>query len=173
MDRAHATPEAIVAELFATLRVPVYRYLIAAFDNAKDAEDVTQETFLQLFRMLRRGERVDHPRAWLFRVAHNLAVNQAVRGRFSTALGEDAWLALCAVQADPSPDPEQHTLARERLRLLERGMRQLSRQQRQCALLRIEGLRYREIADVLGVTTSSVAETLRRALRKLTRSLHE
>jgi RNA polymerase sigma-70 factor (ECF subfamily) len=171
--RDDETLEATVGRLYAALRVPVTRYLIASFGITKDAEDVAQETFLQLFRLLKAGQRVDQVRAWVFRVAHNIAVNRLGEHRFVTIVNEDAWQDLCAVAEDPSSNPEQQALETERLRLIERGMRQLSTQQRQCLLLRIEGLRYREIGEVLGVTTSTVAESLRRAMRKLTRALHE
>ena len=171
--RVDHTLEARIGDLYAALRVPVTRYLIASFGITKDAEDVTQETFLQLFRVLAAGQRIDQVRAWVFRVAHNLAMNRLGEHRFVTIVDEDAWQDLCSLADDRSPNPEQQALDAERIRLLERGMRQLSTQQRQCLLLRIEGLRYREIADVLGVTTSTVAEFLRRAMHKLTKALHD
>ena len=48
------------------------------------------------------------------------------------------------------------------------AMSSLSEQQKQCLFLRAEGFRYREIAEILGVSISTVAESLRRAIRKLT-----
>jgi len=52
---------------------------------------------------------------------------------------------------------------------LSASLKWLSAQELQCLLLRAEGLRYREISEVLGIATSTVGEFLQRALRKLTR----
>jgi RNA polymerase sigma-70 factor, ECF subfamily len=58
-------------------------------------------------------------------------------------------------------------LQRERLAVLWRAFRELSPQQKMCVHLRAEGLRYREIADVLGVAVPTVSEFMRRALGRL------
>jgi RNA polymerase sigma-70 factor (ECF subfamily) len=55
------------------------------------------------------------------------------------------------------------------LQAVQRRLAQLSSQERHCLYLRAEGFRYREIAEILGITRASVAEFLRRALRKLMR----
>ena len=58
-------------------------------------------------------------------------------------------------------------LRREKFRRLSAAMRELAESERECLLLRAEGLRYREIAEVLGLATSTVADTVERANRKL------
>ena len=50
---------------------------------------------------------------------------------------------------------------------------QLPQRQRECLHLRAEGLRYREIAEVLGITTSGVSESLKRAVLRLMNELYE
>jgi RNA polymerase sigma factor (sigma-70 family) len=61
--------------LFVALREPVYLYLARVLRDAAAAEDLTQEAFLSLYSTLHKGTRVTDPRAWVFRVAHNLAIN--------------------------------------------------------------------------------------------------
>src|SRR6266516_3354255 len=70
------TLEEKVGQLFELLRDPVYLYLIAVLGNSAEAEDITQETFLRLYRALHRGQSITNVRFWLFRVAHNLAFDQ-------------------------------------------------------------------------------------------------
>jgi RNA polymerase sigma-70 factor (ECF subfamily) len=164
--------EAQVTRAFETHRGSVYRYLVAGFGRAADAEEVTQEAFLSLYRVLRNGGTVKNVRAWLLRVAHNLALNRIAREQ-SMSQGDDAfWSKLAERLGDPAPTPEAMAMARQRDHLVRCGLQHLSRQQRQCLLLRVEGLRYREIAEVLGVSVSTVAELLRRGLRKLMRNVH-
>ena len=75
-----------VTGYFEQWRDPVYRYVVAAFGNSAQAEDVTQEAFLQLYRCLHAGQSIGNARAWVFRVAHNLAVNQIKSQQFITPL---------------------------------------------------------------------------------------
>src|SRR2546427_10761617 len=67
------TLEEKVGQLFELLRDPVYLYLMAVLGNSAEAEDITQETFLRLYRALHRGHSITNVRFWLFRAAHNLA----------------------------------------------------------------------------------------------------
>jgi len=64
-----------VHDLFEQLRVPVFRYLLRKTRDSGRAEDITQETFLRLFRHLRDDRQLDNPKAWIFTVANNLAVD--------------------------------------------------------------------------------------------------
>ena len=74
----NATIETKITDLFEALRSSIFGYLVAVFGqgNVNEAEDIAQDAFLQLHRMLQKGVQIDNPRAWLFRVAHNRAINQ-------------------------------------------------------------------------------------------------
>jgi RNA polymerase sigma-70 factor (ECF subfamily) len=63
--------------------------------------------------------------------------------------------------------PEQELLAKEKFRQLRAAIPSLTESERECLLLRAEGLRYREIGEVLGIATSTVADSVDRAIRKL------
>ena len=68
----------------------------------------------------------------------------------------------------PDPvTPERTLLAKEKSRQLRTAIRTLSEVERECLMLRAEGLRYREIGEVLGIATSTVADSVDRAIRKL------
>lgn len=166
---ADVTLDERVGRSFELLREPVYRYLVATFGRPADAEDITQEAFLQLYRVLRGGGDVENSRAWVFRVAHNLAINRMTHERFLQPLEAAAWDDLCARREDAGPDPEQRAIENERWAEFRDDVGRLSPQQRQCLLLRVEGFRYREIAEILGVSISTVKEFLRRGIGKLTR----
>ncbi|MGI9074409.1 MAG: RNA polymerase sigma factor [Bryobacteraceae bacterium] len=75
----------------------------------------------------------------------------------------DAARDACATAASP----EQDLLAQERILQLRRAMDALSTAQKECLLLRAEGLKYREIAEVLNVSVSTVGENVQRGLEKL------
>jgi RNA polymerase sigma-70 factor, ECF subfamily len=161
------TLEQRVTRIFLALRLPVYYYLIAFLGDAAAADDLTQEVFLRLYTHLHRGRPVENVRLWVFRVAHNLAIDERQRHQRLARLDAPTWDEICSVLPDPSLNPEQRALQRERLERLHSALQWLSPQERQCLLLRAEGLRYREIGEILGIGTSTVGEFLQRALRKL------
>lgn len=158
-----------VTQFFEVLRDPVYHYLLAVFGNSAEAEDITQDAFLQLYRALQGGQAIENVRCWLFRVAHNLAINQKKHNQFLNPLDARSWDELRQLLRDPGLNPEQRILQQEKFEQLHATLGRLSLQERQCLHLRAEGFRYREIGEVLGIDTKSVAEYLRRGIKKLMR----
>ena len=152
-----------VTTLYRELRKTLLRYLICLGLTSDEAQDAVQDAFVSLQRHLASNGAQDNIRGWLFRVAHNSARNRqtSYQRRFGESLdGERDFLADGAT-------PEQQVLDKEKFRRLAAGIRTLTESERECLLLRAEGLRYREIADVLGIATSTVGETVERAIRKL------
>ena len=163
------TLEERVTRYFEQWREPVNRYLVAAFGDPNEAEEITQEAFLQLYRSLHSGESINNTRAWVFRVAHNLALNRIRSRQFVELLDDESWENLCASLMDISPNPEQRVLKLEKFSRLRSAIGRLTQAERQCLHLRTKGLRYREIAEILNMSTTSVAETLYRVIDKLTK----
>jgi RNA polymerase sigma-70 factor, ECF subfamily len=163
------TLEQSVTNVFEQWRDPDYRYLVAAFGHPGEAEEVTQEAFLRLYRCLREGQTIKNARAWVFRTAHNLAVNRLKGQQFVDLLDDDCWAALRRSLRDSSPSPEQNVLQRERYDVLRAAIGRLTPAERQCLHLRTKGMRYREIGEILGLSTTAVAETLYRVIEKLTK----
>jgi RNA polymerase sigma-70 factor (ECF subfamily) len=161
------------SELFAELRAPVCRYVISLGLSPHDADEVAQETFLRLHRHLAQRERPgqreqadDNLRGWIFRVAQNLALDQRRRTSLRvTGSLDDSAEAQQAVDAQAGP--EQRLLQDERTARLHAAMQALPPRQQQCLRLRAEGLRYREIAEVLGVGVTTVADAIHQALTRL------
>jgi RNA polymerase sigma-70 factor (ECF subfamily) len=69
--------------------------------------------------------------------------------------------------SSPALNPERDLLERERMGRFHTAVEGLSEQQKRCLFLRLEGLRYPEIASTLGISASAVGEFLRRALARL------
>lgn len=151
------------AQLFEAWRAPLIRYLVSCGTNRDEALDIVQDSFLRLHQHLFSGGGRENLRAWVFRVAHNAALNRRMSAERRLASGELSAARDRAV----SDDPERALLKKERLRRLHDAMKDLSAAERACVLLRSEGLRYREIAGVLDIGVSTVADCLERALRKL------
>lgn len=167
-------PERDVRELFLELRAPLCRYLISLRLQRAEAEDVAQESFVRLCEQ--DGEwRAENVRAWIFRVAHNLAQDehrrQKRRPMEELVDGDIPPNVQRAAHWMGHPSPEERLLEREREARLKTALARLPQELRQCLHLRAEGLRYREIGDVLGVGTSTVAEWVHKGLKKLEQEL--
>ena len=157
-----------VTAYFDQLRYPLLRYLGSFGLHAHDGEEVTQDVFLALFEHLRRGGARTNLRSWIFRVAHNLGLRRCHRRRAEAKLfaGEEA----AQVRFDPAPNPEERWYYRQRQTRLLAVVEALPAQDRRCLYLRAEGLRYREITTVLGMSLGAVALSLSRSLARLSRA---
>ena len=171
-DRAASSVdfEREVLNLFDDYQRPLLRYVASFGLSVHEAEDVVQEVFLCLFRHLLLGRSSRNLPGWLFQVAHNIALKQRRRRRHWWSLLTDDSTADDRV--DPAANPEDRLSETEAQRRLQRVLRALPQRDRQCVLLRAEGLKYRDIAAVLGVSLGAVAKSMARAVERF-RSVDE
>ncbi len=154
-----------VTALFDDLREPLLRYLLSMGLSVADGEDVIQETFLALFRHLHQGRPRTNLRGWIFRTAHNLGLKcHRLDGRARRTMRAPSFSDPIA---DGAPNPEQRLGMRQRYERMCAVLNALPARDRYCLSLRAEGLRYREIARVLGVSLGTVSNCVRRAASRL------
>jgi len=127
-----------------------------------DAEDITQEAMLRLWKMAPEWRQGDAKvSTWLFRVTKNLCTDR-LRKRRSVGLDE------AAEPADDTPSVEARMMSADRLSALEWGLTQLPERQRSAVILRhIEGLSNPEIAEVLEISVEAVESLTARGKRAL------
>ena len=149
--------------LYRELRKPLLRYLVCLGLSSDEAQDVVQDAFLLLHRHLASGGSQENIRGWLFRVAHNQARNRQNRYDRNFSAPSDAEMGGISHEATP----ERAVLEKEKFRTLRKAIGLLPESERECLLLRAGGLRYREIGEILDLSTSTVADAVERAIRKL------
>jgi len=156
-----------ISLLFDAWRIGLLRYLLSSGLSLEDGEEVVQEVFLALFQHLVDRKPRNNLRGWVFRVTHNLGLKRriAANRRMEVSIHSDA-----EVHVDSALNPEQQAAAAQRQTRLETLVRALPEQDRCCLALRAEGLRYREIAGILGISLGSVAGSLARSLRRIARA---
>jgi RNA polymerase sigma-70 factor, ECF subfamily len=171
LREASAVPSELEEEiivLFDELRSRLLRYVLSFGLPSADGEEIIQEAFLSLYQHMQKGRSRRNLRGWLFRVAHNQALkrlsgNERRRDMF------DLGASRSEVYLDPALNPEEQTAFSQRQALLLAVLQALPAQDQRCLRLRAEGLRYREIADVLGMSLGSVSASLARSLARLER----
>lgn len=128
------------------------------------AMDIAQDTYVRLATSRSDMADVENERAYLFRVAGNLAIDRIRQDRRQSGwlTGEEPSEGL----ADPAPSPERAALGSDALRRLDRALDALPPKARLALLMfRVDGLSHAEIAARLGVSNSMVAKYLAQSLR--------
>ena len=147
-------------DLFGEYRESLLRYIRYHLDDRSEAEDIAQESFVRFYQARTREEKILRPKAWLFRVAHNLLVDLG-RKKKPELLDEQGWLA---VEGRMVVEPVRSDREAEVARL---PWHRLTTMESECLRLRTEGLKLREIGEVLDVSISTVVSYISRALTKL------
>ncbi|HXJ39610.1 MAG TPA: sigma-70 family RNA polymerase sigma factor [Bryobacteraceae bacterium] len=155
-----------VEQIYEAERENIYSYLLYFGLPAARAQELAQDSFLKLYLKMEKGDPIENPRAWLYRVAHNLALRSWRREPQFDEMEPD-FAAL-----DMRPDPERALLEEQQKSALYQAVRKLSPRQRNCLHLRVEGLRYREIAEITGISVSAVGEFLSRAAARLKEAMN-
>lgn len=156
-----------LSDWFHRWRMPLRRFLVGRVGvRAADVEDVAQEVFLRLMRY-EKGELVDHPQAYLYKVAANVATEWSIRAR-NRLPHEQKWLADLIDREQPETQLERSQSEHE----IERALNTLTPYQRQVLKLYfVEQMTYAEIAVQLGESVRSVTRQFRKSYDKLRREL--
>lgn len=158
-DRASAPDrlELLVVRLFEQHQTAVFGYLYRLVEDSDLAHDLTQETFLRLFDARERLPQIENQRAWIYRIATNLALTTLKRQR------RFAWLPWRKSEEVAYQHQESSGEIDQRL-LIEQTLSELSPKYRVPLLLYSrDGFSVREVAHVLGISEGAVKNRLYRA----------
>jgi len=156
-----------VAAFYQELRAPLGASLRRWKFPAEEIEDIVQDTFLRLLSHGPEDLRAESARFWLFRVAHNLAIDRHRSGWRSFLESQINFESLLSALPSPHSNPERIYLAQEQLQLARGNIARLTPRQQHAIYLRIMGFSYQAIAHLLKGSTNSVAELIRRGLKRL------
>jgi RNA polymerase sigma-70 factor, ECF subfamily len=166
VDADKAKLDADFSELYKAHLRDVYSYSYYRVGNHHDAEDLTEQTFLQAYRHFERAQRESNGRPlrpWLIRIAHNLAANYyRDRARKPTSALDDAG----PIKAPH--DTAKVVEGRDELQRILAGVDQLPDDRREALIMRFAlGMDNREIARALGRSDGATKVLIHRAIRQL------
>lgn len=147
-----------VDDLFRRLYPPLFRYLNRLTGDPDAADDIAQEAFV---RLLRDPLPEADARPWLFRVATNLLRDRARKRKRHRRLRPQAHR-----EAPPPERPDEVVERSEAVARVRAALDRIPERDRRMLLMREEGFSYREIAEAVGVASSSVGTLLGRAIRR-------
>jgi len=149
-------------EVFRLYHARIYNYVYRIVGNVKDAEDLTQESFLKAYQALMRGDQPTNLPGWLYRIASNTCLDVLRRRRLIRWQPLENLLAV--LSADGERSPEEQVLQSERRTEIECVLAKLPPRYRMYLILRErEGFSYQEISAITGDSLDTVKATLYRA----------
>ncbi|MFN7999111.1 MAG: sigma-70 family RNA polymerase sigma factor [Bryobacteraceae bacterium] len=153
-----------VTILFDTWYPAAVRYAYRLSGRQEIAEDCVQETFLRLYKELCAGKTVENPKGWSLAVIR-VQVRIRMAKLRTEAAGGDLTNSL-----EQIPDPSEAQDVESPEEVLRQLCTVLTKREEEVLFLRLAEMKYKEIATVLGISSSSVNTLLARALRKLQQS---
>jgi RNA polymerase sigma-70 factor, ECF subfamily len=164
--------DADFSELYRAHLRDVYSYSYYRVGNHHDAEDLTEQTFLQAYRHFERAQRESNGRPlrpWLIRIAHNLAANYyRDRSRKPQTNLEDAAILSAPIAT------EQVVEEREEVKEVLEGVSKLPDDRREALIMRFAlGMDNREIARAMGRSEGATKVLIHRAIKQLEQGLEE
>jgi RNA polymerase sigma-70 factor (ECF subfamily) len=166
---ADAKPESGFERLFAEHSQSIYVYVLRMVGDADRAADITQDTFIKVYRKLGSLTDATSTRAWIYRIATNTAIDEMRRRRFVTPMdtnepGHD--------RPDRGPGPEDQVVAAAIDDRIQRALGRLRPNHRQCLILSdIEDMSAQQIGEVMGISYAATRTLLCRARGEMRQEL--
>ena len=156
-----------LSDWFRQWRLPLRRFLLRRSGVlAADVEDVGQEVFLRLMRY-ETAELIEHPQAYLYKVASNVATEWSMRAR-NRRPHDEKWVTTLI----ENEEPESQMMRAQSQREIERALNTLTPYQREVLkLFFVEELEYIEIATRLDESVRSITRQFRKSYAKLRHEL--
>ena len=137
--------------------------------SAADRDDLLQEIAMALWRALPSFRGDCSERTFVFRIAHNRCITHLSKRRATTVSFEESEIDV----EDPSATAEAALAKEQQRRRLFAAIRELPAIHREVLVLALEGMEYREIADVVGISESNVGVRLNRAREQLKKLIED
>jgi RNA polymerase sigma-70 factor (ECF subfamily) len=168
IDQALGGDRSAFTQLMHRYAGAVYNLAYRMLGSAEDAEDASQEIFLRAYTRLASFDRNRRFSTWLLTIGSNYCIDRLRRRRFSWLTLDDATFELPSAE----PGPERSALSGERRAIVRRALQALPDNYRAITVLRYwNDLSYAEIAQVTGLTESTIKTRLHRARHMLAEAL--
>ena len=148
-----------LAALYQRTRTAVYGLALSYLKNAQDAQDLTQDVYVQVWDCAAQYRPTGSPMGWLLTVCRNLCLMRMRREERHAALSEEEWDAIPAQECGLDADERA---------LLQGALARLADEERRIVLLHaVTGMKHREIAALLELPLPTVLSKYHRALKKM------
>ena len=171
LQRARGGDEQALEQLLIAVQPQLYRFSMKMCRHTEDAEDVMQDSMMTLARSFRDFRGASSLSTWIFTIARSFCIKKRRKGKFAPEREESLEQLAPSEQGSiqsPSPDPHQQAESAEIWRQVQAGIQLIEPAYREILVLRdIEGLRAKEVAEIVGISVPAVKSRLHRARAEL------
>lgn len=142
----------------------LYRFALSIVGNAYDAEDILQEVLIKIWKRWDYFKGLDNKEAWAMTVTRNMSIDKLRATKRKSTADIDNFFDL----SDSGPTPDVTTQSKDTIASILEVINELPTVQKDIVHLRdIEGYKYKEISDILGISVDQVKVNLHRARKRL------
>ncbi|PAE27182.1 hypothetical protein CHI07_21130 [Paenibacillus sp. 7884-2] len=168
---ADKTPqEELIIDWYDKYSEAIFRYILNIINDYQQAEDLTQDTFIKVFKYIISGKLIEYPKTFIYSTAHNITVDY-IRKQAPIKIVKDF---VFHKKKNKEPPIENQVLPNELYKELYKEVLSLKKSYRQVIILRkMEGFSIKESAAILNWSEAKVKTTLFRAMEVLGKKLEE
>jgi len=145
----------------------IYKFCFRFLNSREKAMDVVQETFLKLYEQMNKGEyHIENPRAWLYKVAGHICLNQ-----ISSSNQRNAIKSQLDIVTTEQQNPESQFIKEENTLRIRNAISRLKPQHQLLVLLYQDGLSYKELSEATDIPLNSIGKTLWRNIEKVSQTI--
>ena len=150
-------------ELYKLHYESIFKFCFRFLNSREKAMDVVQETFLKLYQQMIKGDyQIENQRAWLYKVAGNICLNQ-----INTTNKQTAIKGQLEFSNTENSNPESQLINREKILSIRNAINGLKPQHQMLVLLYQDGLSYKELSEATDIPFNSIGKTLWRSIEKI------
>ena len=158
----------------------IYNFIFKVLGKREDAKDATQQTFIKVYKNLRKLKNPNKFSPWIYQIAMNICRDQmrkdkrapstSIHGKIRTSNGEE--MELADFLSDDSASPEDSLYQGEVVEIIRRGLNMIPVEQRTVIIMKeYQGLKFREIAEILEEPLNTVKSRMYDGLPALRKAL--
>jgi len=174
VERLKNAEEKAYKELIDTYKNKILKTALSFVPFFEDAEDITQEVFIEVFRSIKKFRQDSSLSTWIYRISVNKSINYTKKNRkyFENKSIND-YYAFENIQSQNDSNETLYNMESKQLaQLIHNALQTLNEKQRTVFVMhKIEGIPYKEISNLLGISLSSVESLMHRAKLKLQKKL--
>ena len=158
-----------VQALFGRYHIQIFRFLVRLTRNEAIAEELVNETFMEIWRVAGKFEGRSSPSTWIFAIARNKALS-LMRKRSDAELDEE----MAANIEDDGDSPEETTMKGDKAAMIKACLARLSREHREVIdLVYYHEKSVREVGEIVGIPENTVKTRMFHARKRLSELLEE
>jgi RNA polymerase sigma-70 factor (ECF subfamily) len=151
-------------EIFSAYYKPIYYFIYKMVHNTDTAEDITQDTFVKVYKGLSKAADDIKLSPWIYRIAHNACIDYLRKHKASLELIDNVNYEEDAQESKGSDNPEVSYLNIELRNKINKTMMKLNNRYKTVLILRdYNDLPYKDIGQILGLTEAAVKSLIHRA----------